>query len=219
MKKILYVGVIAMSLLAVPVANAAPETSQQVSDSFMSQTQQLEIQKKIDKINQKYGIGEVFSPEDARFIQTYGIKVNKNRSEIIPYSLVDVKNDKWYFKGTAISNQKNSFLKMEGYAYVDLGLINHKVSTNFYVKDSRENYHQKLSNNLHFTAYGVVGKDGFIKIADFNLYNECANANFCQQNKSQDFSGVPVYYTLTPKSTFTDSFAEVDVPYSEMFKF
>ncbi|MBU7319303.1 hypothetical protein [Paenibacillus oleatilyticus] len=217
MKKFLSVGVVAMSLLAVPVANAAPETSQQIPDSFMSQKQQLEIQKKIDQINQKYGIGEVFSPEDAQFIQKYGTKASTKGSEISPS--LDVKNDKWYFKGMAISNEKNSVLRMEGYAYVDLGVVNHTVSTNFFVKDSREEYHRKLSNSLHFTAYGVVGRDGFVKIADFTLYNECSNANFCQQNKSQDFSGLPVYYTLTPKSTFTDSFAEVDVPYSEMFKF
>lgn len=209
LKKFLTIGAIAISLLAVSVANAAPQTSQQVSNSAM-------IQKKIDQINQKYGIGEVFSPEDAQFIQVYGNKVANNKREITP---LDLQNDKWYFKGTAISNEKNSYLKMEGYAYVDLGVVNHKVSTNFYIKDSREEYHRKLSNSLHFTAYGVVGSGGFIKIAEFTLYNECSNANFCQQNKSQDFSGLPAYYTLTPKSTFTDSFNEIDVPYSEMFKF
>ncbi|MFC5450089.1 hypothetical protein [Paenibacillus aestuarii] len=113
-------------------------------------------------------------------------------------------------RGKVIATTKST-VDVTGYATVDLGVINHTVSTNFSTTDINSASHIKITNSVYFTAYGVVGSGGVVKIADFVISNESTNTTSLYQGKTQNWSGVPTNYYISPKGTVSDNGSDIDI--------
>ncbi|NRF90913.1 hypothetical protein HQN89_07755 [Paenibacillus frigoriresistens] len=213
MKKV-FKSVLAVALLSVSVissqAFAADQKNEPAATTVtIAATQNKDIQKKIDEINKKYAVGQEFSVEDSNFIKANTPAIPKVDSKTV--TTFSVQTDKYYFIGDGYSSSSMSNVRVSGYATVDLGVINHTVSTNFNTFDLLHRSHAKLTNSVYFTAYGIIGSGGLVKIADFNIVNECSNTDSCYQGKTQNWSGVPTNYYISPKGTVSDSGSDFDI--------
>lgn len=155
-----------------------------------------------------------FSKEDSDFIKANTPTIPKADSSTSRAlaTTSSVQTDKYYFTGKGYIGTTFTTVDVTGYATVDLGVINHTVTTNFSTIDLSFVNHSKITNSVYFTAYGgVVGSGGLVKIADFVMSNESTNTNSLYQGKTQNWSGIPTNYYISSKATITDSGSDIDI--------
>lgn len=177
-----------MLLPVLPVSAAEKELTKQ------------EIQLRLNEITSNYALYEPLSEDDANFVKKYAMVAPTPAKG--GFTTQSTKSVNFYGYPGPNAPDRMSGLEVQGSISVDIGIINNSISVNMGIQDIENKYWPKLSNEVHMTAFGLLGSGGTYVgiVADFTLSNSKENATYCTYVGSKNFMASVAYYSVDAKS-------------------
>lgn len=188
-------GVVGVVLTVTFIAAELPVTSSYAEEtgaefSVVEATEAVSekaVQERLDLINSKYEVGELFNDEDEAFVKTYASQVNAVASAAADTSSFEKTVSKY---GTTVKAKGTIFHK---------GFGSYTYGGDVSVKKIKGKTPKKYKVTISCTAYGVIGSQGVGIIYNGSTSASKKNSDTFKTSLSEGYIGAQVAWSVSCK--------------------